>query len=91
MGKRRATVELDERLVAAARAEAARTGRTESDVIEDALEKQLGARRPSVVDEVWARNAANALSEDEAMALAMSELKAARGERQNGAGDKAAC
>lgn len=41
----------------------------------------------SVVDEVWARNAPQALSEDEALALAYDELKAMRRERGT---DKAA-
>jgi hypothetical protein len=88
MARRRTTVELDEQLLDAAEAEAERTGRSEADVIEDALRRHFEGRRPSVVDQVWARNAGNALSEDEALALARDELRAMRTER--GAGDKAA-
>lgn len=82
------TVDLDEELLDATHAEAERTGRSEADVIEDALRRRLDARRPSVVDEVWARNTGGALSEDDALALAYGGLKAMRSER--GAGDTAA-
>lgn len=88
MARRRTTVELDEQLLNAADAEAKRTGRSEADVIEDALRRHFEGRRPSVVDQVWARNAGSALSEDEALALARSELRAMRSER--GSGDEAA-
>ncbi|HUP68569.1 MAG TPA: ribbon-helix-helix protein, CopG family [Acidimicrobiales bacterium] len=88
MARRRTTVELDEQLLDAADAEAERTGRSEDDVIEDALRRHFDGRRASVVDEVWARNAGDALSEDEALTLARSELRAMRQER--GVDDKAA-
>jgi len=88
VARRLTTVELDEELLDATQAEAERTGRSEADVIEDALRRRFETRRPSVVDEVWARNAGDALSEDDALALAYGELKAMRTER--GAGDKAA-
>lgn len=88
MVRRRTTVELDEQLLNAADAEAKRTGRSEDEVIEDALRRHFEGRRPSVVDEVWARNAGDALSEDEALTLARRELLAMR--RERGAGDKAA-
>ena len=86
MARRRTTVEIEEELLDAAHAEAERIGRSDAEVIEAALRDHL--ERPSVLDEVWARNAGSALSEDEAMALARTELKAMRGER--GAGTKAA-
>jgi hypothetical protein len=88
MARRRTTVELDEQLLEAAHVEAERTGRSEADVIEDALRRRFDARRPSVVDQVWDRNSGDALSEDEALALAYAELKQMRTER--GAGDRAA-
>lgn len=88
MTRRRTTVELDEFLLDAADAEAKRTGRSESEVIEDALRQRFEAQRPSVVDAVWARNAPEALSEDEALALAYRELAELRNERN--AGNKAA-
>ncbi len=82
MSKRQATVELDEALLEAAQMEAHRSGRTESAVIEDALRQHFESCRPSVLDRIWARNASDALSENEAMALAVEELRAMREERQ---------
>jgi hypothetical protein len=87
VARRRTTVELDEQLLDAARSEADRTGRSEAEVIDEALRLRFDARRPSVVDQVWARET-GALSEDEALTLAYAELKAMRTER--GAGNKAA-
>jgi hypothetical protein len=82
------TVELEEGLLDAARAEAHRTGRSEAAVIEDVLRRHFESRRASVADEVWVRNASDALSGDEALELAYAELKAMR--RQRGDADKAA-
>lgn len=81
MARRPTTVELDEDLLNAARAEAAQTGRSESEVIEAALRGHFDQRRPSVVDQVWSRNASDPLAEDEGLALAYEELKAMREER----------
>lgn len=39
-------------------------------------------RSRSVIDKVWARNASQPLSEDEALALAYDELRAMRRERR---------
>lgn len=82
MSRRKATVAIEESLLDAARQEAERIGTTEDEVIENALRRHLVAVEPSVVDEVWARNEANALTADEAMELAYAELKAMRAERQ---------
>ena len=81
MAKRPMTVEVDEALVDATEAEARETGQSEAEVIEQALRVHFGKGRPSVVDRVWARNAPQALSEEEALALAYDELKAMRRER----------
>jgi hypothetical protein len=80
MATRPLTVELDEELVLAARAEASRQGRSEAAVVEQALREHL-ARQESVTDRVWDRNRDQVLSEDEALALAYDELKATRRER----------
>lgn len=88
MARRRTTIELDEQLIVAADAEAKRTGRSEDEVIEDALRQHFEGRRPSVVDDVSARNVSEALSEEEALSLAREELHAMRQERR--AGGKAA-
>jgi hypothetical protein len=88
MAKRPMTVELEEGLLDAARAEAHRTGRSEAAVIEDVLRRHFESQRASVADEVWARNASDTLSGDEALELAYAELTAMR--RQRGDTDKAA-
>jgi len=87
MAKRPMTIEVDESLVEAIAAEARQTGRSPADVVEQALRVHFEQHDHSVVDEVWARNAPQALSEDEVLALAYDELKAMRRERGT---DKAA-
>lgn len=82
MSRRKATVAIEESLLDAAREEAERTGTTEDEVIEDALRRHLVSAEPSVVDEVWARNEADALTADEAMQLAYAELEEVRAQRQ---------
>lgn len=87
MSKRALTVEVDQPLVEATAAEARRTGRSEAEVVEEALRAHFEGARRSVVAEVWERNAPQALSEDEALALAYEELGAMRRKRGT---DKAA-
>jgi hypothetical protein len=72
MARNKATVYLDPDVLRAMRIRAARTGRRDSDVVEDALREYLGL---AVVDRVRARSD---LSGDEAMALAYDELHAER-------------
>ncbi len=74
------TVDVEESLADATRVEAQQTGRSEAEVVEDALRRHFETRA-SVTDEVWARNADGALSGDEALSLAYDELKAMRRER----------
>ena len=81
MAKRPLTLDVDEALLEAARAEARQTGRSEAEVVEDVLRKHFESRRVSTVDEVWARNAGEALTGDDALALAYKELEAMRRER----------
>ena len=65
MPKLRTTVTLDERVLRAVRVKAARTGRRDSDVIEEALRRDLGFE---LLERIWA----NAdMDEDEAMKLAI--------------------
>jgi len=75
MGRKKTTVYVDEELLRAARIEAARSGRSDSDVFEEALRRLL---RLDVADRVWARNAAQPLDPDDALALAYAELEAVR-------------
>lgn len=78
MPRRPATVELDAQLLDAVRDEAARSGRSEDAVIEEAVRRYLG---PSVLDRLWERNR---LDEDEAMEIARDEIAAHRRERRTG-------
>jgi hypothetical protein len=65
MAKARTTVTLDEQVLRAVRVTAARTGRRDSDVIEEALRRHLGF---DLLERIW-ENAD--LDEDEALALAV--------------------
>jgi hypothetical protein len=88
MAKRPTTLELEEALLEAARAEARQTGRSESEVVEDVLRQHFESLQGSVTDDVWSRNAADALTGDDALTLAYDELKEMRRERREA--DKAA-
>jgi hypothetical protein len=76
MARSKATVYLDPEVLRATRVRAARTGKRDSDVVEEALREYLGL---AVIDQIRA----NAdLDEDEAMKLAYEELHAMRRERR---------
>jgi hypothetical protein len=66
----RATVLVDERLVRAVKVLAARTGRSEDEIVEAALRRYLALGAAGVEDE--------GPSEDEALQLAYDELRAMR-------------
>lgn len=72
MERKKTTVYVEPELLQAAKVEAARTGKRENEVFEDALRSYLGFE---VVERVWARSD---LSEDEALELVYDELHAAR-------------
>ena len=72
MRKARTTVTLDERVLRAVRVKAARTGRRDSDVIEEALRRDLGL---DVLERAW--ESAD-LDEDEALRLAVEAQHEAR-------------
>jgi metal-responsive CopG/Arc/MetJ family transcriptional regulator len=65
MAKARVTVSLDERVLRALRAQAARTGRRESEVVEEALRGHLGL---DLLNRIW-ENAD--LGDNEALVLAV--------------------
>jgi hypothetical protein len=65
MRKARTTVTLDERVLRAVRIRAARTGRRDSEVIEEALRRDLGL---DLLEQIWATAD---LEEDEALRLAV--------------------
>ena len=72
MPKARTTVTLDERVLRAVRIKAARTGRRDSDVIEEALRRDLGLE---LLERIWE---SAELDEDEAMRLAVEAQHEAR-------------
>ncbi len=72
MTKTRTTLTIDEEVLRAVKVRAARTGKGESEVIEEAVRRDLGL---DLLDRLWARND---IAEDDAMDLAMEALKASR-------------
>jgi hypothetical protein len=75
MSKTRTTVTIDEEVLRAVKIKAARTGKGESQVIEEALRRDLGLE---LLDQLWE---GQILSESEAMDLALEAQKAARRSR----------
>jgi hypothetical protein len=76
MRRTKATVYLDPEVLRAARIRAARTGKRDSDVVEEALRQHLGL---AGVDRM---QSTSDLDPDEAMRLAYEELHALRRERR---------
>ena len=72
MSRAKTTVYIDPGVLRAAKVAAARTGRKEYEIFEDALRRYLGLE---VLDRVWQRGG---LTEREAMRLAYRELRASR-------------
>lgn len=72
MTKTRTTLTIDEEVLRAVKVRAARTGKGESEVIEDAVRRDLGL---DLMDRLWARND---MGEDEAMKLALEAQRKAR-------------
>jgi hypothetical protein len=82
MPKTRTTLTVDAEVLRAVRIKAARTGKRDSEVIEESLRRDLGL---NVLEEIWAK-VKNPLSEEEAMKLAYSELRAMREDRDAAGG-----
>jgi hypothetical protein len=72
VAKARTTITLDERVLRAVRVKAARSGRRDSDVIEEALRRDLGL---DLLERVW--QTAD-LDEDEALRVAVEAQHQAR-------------
>ena len=72
MSKTRTTLTIDEETLRAVKVRAARTGKGDSEVIEEALRRHLGL---DLLDRLWARNV---LDEDEAVDLAVEAQHATR-------------
>jgi predicted transcriptional regulator len=81
MPKTRTTVTLDEDVFRAVKIRAARTGRRDSQVIEEAIRRDLGL---DDLAEIWA--GVTPAGEDEGMDLATDELRAMREERRGEGG-----
>lgn len=77
MSKTRTTVTLDEDVIRAVKIKAARSGRRDSEVIEESLRRDLGL---DALEEIWAR--VRPAPEAEGLDLADSELHAMREERR---------
>ena len=74
MSKTRTTLTIDEEVLRAVKVRAARTGKGESEVIEEAVRRDLGL---DLMERLWARNN---LTEGEAMDLALEAQREARRE-----------
>ena len=72
MAKTRTTLTIDEEVLRAVKVRAARTGKRDSEVIEEALRRELGL---DLLDRLWARGD---LSEDAAVDLAVEAQHATR-------------
>jgi len=76
MPKTRTTLTVDEAVLRAVKVRAARTGKGDSEVIEEALRRELGLE---LLDRLWARND---LPEDEALDLAVEAQHSTRRRRR---------
>ena len=85
MARRQPTVEIDESLIEAAWSVALRSGVPEQELYERALRDVLVRDFATLMDEIAEYQAANGISirDDEALALAADEVRAARDERRN--------
>jgi Ribbon-helix-helix protein, copG family len=81
MPKTRTTVTLGEDVFRALKVKAARTGKRDSEVIEEALRRDLGLE---AMEDIWAK--VTPVGEREATDLAYRELHAMRGERRAAGG-----
>jgi hypothetical protein len=72
MAKTRTTLTIDEDVLRAVKVRAARTGKGDSEVIEEAVRRDLGL---DLMERLWSRND---MSEDEAMKLALEAQEDAR-------------
>lgn len=81
MPKARTTVTLDEEVYRAVRIKAARTGKRDSQVIEESLRRDLGL---DALQDIWGR--VKPVAEGEGMKLADSEVHAMRKEGREAGG-----
>jgi hypothetical protein len=75
------SLELDERLWEAVQRAAAEDGVPEGQLVEEALRRYIGLRGIALLDDIAGRQGHAGLSDEEAMTLAVAEIRAARAER----------
>ena len=82
------TLNLDEQLLDAIQHAAADEGVSKEQVLEEAIRRYFGLRGLAVMDEIAERQRAegNELGDNEALALAVREVRAARAERRRARG-----
>lgn len=83
MTRRQATIEPDEELLAALTRAATEDGVAPDDLVEEALRRYFGLRGLAVMDELASAREERGprLTDDEAMQIAVAEIKAQRAER----------
>ena len=86
MSRVHATLDVDDALLNVLRRAAAEDGVAPSDLLDEALRRYRGLRGLAVLDDLAPRDAPDrGLTEDAAMELAVSEIRAARSERRTSA------
>jgi len=84
MSRRETTLEVDEDLLSALQRAAADDGVAPDELLDEALRRYFGLRGIAVLDDLVERGSVpdDALTDDEAMAIAIDEVRAARAERR---------
>jgi len=82
MTRRAATIEVDERLLDALGRAAADDGVDPDDLLEEALRRYFGLRGLAVLEELAEQRPDPDLSDEEAMQLAVAEVRAVRARRR---------
>jgi hypothetical protein len=83
MARRPARIEVDEQLLDALRRVAADDGVAPDDVVDEALRRYFGLRGLAVLDELREQRRGTELTDDDAMAVAVTEVRTARAQRRN--------
>ena len=80
VSRKQATLEVDEELLSALQRAAAEDGVAPGELLDEALRRYFGLRGLAVLNDLGARE--SMLTEDEAMELAVGEIRVARAERR---------
>jgi hypothetical protein len=82
MARRPTTIEVDEQLLDALHRAASDDGVAPDDLVEEALRRYFGLRGLAVLDELMEERRGPELTADEAMAVAVTEVRAVRAQRR---------